>query len=54
MLVTSQHYLWKSSVIPNVAMVRKTIVNVAQFALFHVLFDRVQFAFLVYLQAQNY
>jgi len=40
-LLFNQCYLWKSSVIPYVAMVWKTVVNIAQFAFFNVLFDRV-------------
>ena len=28
-ILSNQHYLWKSSVIPYVAMVWKTVVNIA-------------------------
>ncbi len=39
-------YLRKSTIVPEVAMMRKAIANVAKLSLFDILLDRVQWLFL--------
>lgn len=42
-------YLWESSVIPNISVVRKTVPHVTQFPTFYILLDWIERFFLRYL-----
>ena len=44
-ILPSKSYLRKSTIIPYVSMIRKTVVNVSQFSLLAVLLDRVKCLF---------